>query len=86
VAHAAVCANAQAFAGGLEFFLANVVALARLKALGSGSVRGGHGAVALDVGLPLSLWVWACARALPAAGGQGQCGESFFMESFQVVG
>ena len=80
VAHAAVCANAQAFAGGLECFLANVVALARLKALGSGLVRGGHGTVALDVGLGflVAVGLGMCQGTSQQQGGQGKCGEEFF--------
>lgn len=55
VFHAAKFANGQALTGGLQGFVARVFVFARLKALGGGLVRGGHGAVfghvLLDVGI-----------------------------------
>ena len=49
VFHAAVFADGQTLAGGLQFFLAHLVFLARFQAFGGGLMGGGHGPVALDV-------------------------------------
>jgi hypothetical protein len=45
VLHAAELANGQAFASGLQFFVAKVFVFARLAALGRRSVGRSHGAV-----------------------------------------
>lgn len=82
MAHAAELADTKTLAGHLEFLLALVVALARLQALGCSLVRGGHGTVALDVGLGFLVGVRAlgvCQGACQQQGGQGQGGEQFFM-------
>ena len=49
VLHAAVFANSQAFASGLQLRGANIWFLARLQAFGSRLVGCGHGAVALYI-------------------------------------
>jgi hypothetical protein len=49
VLHAAVFANGQAFASGLQLLGANIWFLARLQALSSRLVGCGHGAVALHI-------------------------------------
>jgi hypothetical protein len=57
VPHAAVLANGQAFARGLQLGQANFFTFARLQTLGGSLMRGGHGAVALDVFLGLFVGV-----------------------------
>ena len=49
VFHAAILADGQAFASGLQFFVADLFFFARFQAFGGGLMGGGHGAVALDV-------------------------------------
>ena len=49
VFHAAIFANGQTLAGGLQFLVADVFFLARLKAFGGTFMGGGHRAVPLDI-------------------------------------
>ena len=67
VFHAAGFANGQAFTGSLQFFGAHVFFLARLQAFGSGLVRGGHGAVALEVDRRLDILTGQSAGEIAAS-------------------
>lgn len=71
MAHAAVLADRQVFAGSLQFFLALVVALAGFETFGSRLVRSGHGAMALDIG-PDFLVAVSALLGVGRRGGQQQ--------------
>jgi hypothetical protein len=87
VLHAAVFSNGQALAGACSSFMHTASPLPAFQAFGGGLVGGGHGAVALDVGLGFLVeWAWAGRQRWPAAnGGNAQGGAEFFHgDSFQV--
>lgn len=65
VTHAAVFAQRQTLAGGLEFLHADFFSFAGFQALGRSFVRSGHAAVAFDVFL----------RFLVGMLGQGSAGQ-----------
>ncbi len=69
--HAAVFADCQAFASGLQIFNADIFLLSRFKALGSSLVRRGHGAVALNVLLCLLVRMLGLRQGRKARKGQG---------------
>jgi hypothetical protein len=72
VLHAAVFANSQAFASGLQLRNANVGFFARLQALGSRLVGCGHGAVALYIFFNFFVAVLGMRHRQHGAEGQGQ--------------
>jgi len=62
VLHAAVFAYGKAFAGGLEFFLADIRFFARFEALGSAFMGGRHRPVAGDVFFGFFIGVGRCRK------------------------
>ena len=74
VFHAAVFADGQPFASGLQLFFANLVFFTRFQAFGRGFVGGGHGAVALDVFLGFLVIVLRMGQR--KSGAQGQRGHT----------
>lgn len=88
VLHTAVFTDSQTLAGGLEFLLAHVVALAGFQALGGSLVRGSHRAMAFGVGLGLfvAVGLGVCQGADEQHGRQGECSEELFHgEPFRYV-
>ena len=72
VLHAAVFANSQAFASGLQLLGANFRFLARLQALGRRLVGYGYGAVALYIFFNFFVAVLGMRHRQHGAEGQGQ--------------
>ena len=89
VLHAAVFSDGQVPACRLQIFLALVVALAGLQALGGGLVGGSHGTVAGDVflGVLVVVGLRVGQGTGEQHGGQGESSEKFFHgKTFRLSG